>query len=114
MAKATFQELFETVTRIESGLTTINERCSTHYRILEGHTRTLYGANGNNGVVGKQEKQDNRIKTLEENRKDIKEAGKKWKDRLIDCTIKVAGIAVIIFIIMIIEHWAVIKGIFGL
>jgi hypothetical protein len=122
--KPNFQTLFETVTRIEAGIDTINERCAIHGEKLNGHDRTLYGDDGRHGVVGTQADNVARVSSLEQSLSDIKEEiktaskeeaenDKTWKKFAISLVTEVIKVAAVIMAILAAEHWSSIGKMFG-
>jgi len=58
---ATLDEVYEVCSSIKQEIATINQRCVDRGRAIDGHQKTLYGADGAGGVVAKQNKTIDRL-----------------------------------------------------
>ena len=77
------------------GVGKINERCDARLKIIDGHTRTLYGQDGTGGIVSKQNSILGRLKNIN----NITADKKKWT-KVIVAPIVVAIIVAIIIAAM--------------
>ena len=79
------------------GVAEINQRCLDRLRIMDGHTRTLYGDDGTAGVVARQ----NKVVEKLQNMNGVAKEKHEWSMRILAPVISQIIIAVILAIYVI-------------